>query len=38
MASSCEYGNESSDSIIGGAFLDQMINYQVVKKHSAQYS
>jgi hypothetical protein len=35
VAGCCEHGNEISDSIKGGEFLDQLSDYQLLKKDSA---
>jgi hypothetical protein len=35
VAGSCEYGNELSGSIRGGEFLDQLCDYQLLKKDTA---
>jgi hypothetical protein len=32
VACSCEHGNESSSSVTGGKFLDQMSDYQLLNK------
>jgi hypothetical protein len=34
----CEHGNEPSDPIKGGEFLDKLSDYQVLKKDSAPWS
>ena len=38
MAGTCECGNEPSDSIIDGEFLDQLKTGYVLKKDSALWS
>jgi hypothetical protein len=35
---SCEHGNESSRSINGGTFIDQVRDYQLLRKVSAKSS
>jgi hypothetical protein len=37
-AASCERGNEHSDYIRGGEFLDQLSDCQLLKKDSAPWS
>jgi hypothetical protein len=38
VVDSCEHGNEPSDFIIGWEFLDQMSDYQFLKKDSDPWS
>jgi hypothetical protein len=38
VASSCEHDHESSGSIKGGEFLDQLSDYQLFKKDSVPWS
>ena len=38
LAGTCEYGNEPSDSIKCGEFLDQLQTGQLLKKDSALWS
>jgi hypothetical protein len=38
MAGSCEHGNESSGSINGGEFPDQLRDYQLLKKDIALWN
>jgi hypothetical protein len=38
VAGSCEHINETSASIIGRDFLDQLKDYQLLKKDSAPWS
>jgi hypothetical protein len=38
MANAYEHGNEPSSSIKGVKFLDQLNNYQLLKKDSAAWS
>jgi len=38
VAVSCEHGNEPSGSIKGAKFLDQLSNYQLLKKDPAQWN
>jgi hypothetical protein len=35
MASYCEHGNEPSDSIKGGKFLNKLSDYEILMKDSA---
>jgi hypothetical protein len=35
MSGSCEHGNEPLGSVKDGKFLDQLNNYQLLKKYSA---
>jgi hypothetical protein len=35
MVGSCEYGNATSGSIKDGEFLEQLSDYQLLKKNSA---
>jgi len=35
MAGCCEYGDEPSDSMKGGEFLEYVSDYKLLKKHSA---
>jgi hypothetical protein len=34
---SCEYGNEPSDSMQGGEFIDQVSDYKLLKEDSAPW-
>jgi hypothetical protein len=38
MAGSCGTGNEPSSSIKGGEFVEQLSDYQLLKKDSASFS
>jgi len=38
VAYSCEHGNEPSSSVKGGEFLDQLSDYQLLKKDSDSHS
>jgi hypothetical protein len=38
MAGPCEHGNEHSGSIKGGGFLDQLKDYERLKKEPAPYN
>jgi hypothetical protein len=38
QADSCEYDNEPSGFVKGGEFLDQLSDYQLLKKDSAPWS
>jgi hypothetical protein len=38
VAAACEHDNKPSDISIGGRFLDQFSDYQLLKKDSALYS
>jgi hypothetical protein len=35
VAGSCEHGNETSGSINGGEFLDQLSNYKLLKDYAS---
>jgi hypothetical protein len=38
VADSCERGNEPSDSVRGGVFLDELSDYQLLKKYCVPWS
>jgi hypothetical protein len=38
VAGCCEHSNEPMDSIKGGEFVDQLSDYQLLKKDSAPFS
>jgi hypothetical protein len=38
VAGSCEYGNERSGSMKGGEFLDELSEYQLLKKNTGLWN